>query len=58
MLRYRFVCMFSMTLLPGYPDYPGYRGFRGRGLHSSTFQLNLSTLCGIGVAVRGCLGGV
>ena len=28
----------------------------GRGLHSSTFQLNLSAFCGIGGAFRGCLG--
>jgi len=27
----------------------------GRGLHSSTFQLNLSALNGIGRAHRGCL---
>jgi len=26
----------------------------GRGLHSSTFQLNVSALCGIGGAFRGC----
>jgi len=26
-----------------------------RGLHSSTFQLNLSALCGIGGARRGCV---
>jgi len=26
----------------------------GRGLHSSTFQLNLSALYGIGGALRGC----
>jgi hypothetical protein len=31
-------------------------GGAGRGLHSFPFQLNLSTLCGIGGAVRGCLG--
>ena len=30
----------------------------GRGLHSSTFQLNLSAFCGIGDAFRDCLGGV
>jgi len=30
----------------------------GRGLHSSTFRLNLSALCGIGSALRGCSGGV
>ena len=29
-----------------------------RGLHSSTFQLNISAFCGIGGALRGCLGGV
>jgi hypothetical protein len=29
-----------------------------RGLHSSTFQLNLSAFCGIGVAFRGCFEGV
>ena len=28
----------------------------GRGLHSFTFQLNVSTLYGIGGASRGCLG--
>jgi len=28
----------------------------GRGLHSSTSQLNASALCGIGGACRGCLG--
>jgi len=28
-----------------------------RGLHSSTFQLNLSAFCGIGGAFRGCLRG-
>jgi len=27
----------------------------GRGLHSSTFQLNLSALYGIGGARRGCV---
>jgi len=31
---------------------------KGWGLHSSTFQLNLSAFCGIGRACRGCLGGV
>ena len=30
----------------------------GRGLHSSTFQLNLSAFSGIGGAFRGCLRGV
>ena len=30
----------------------------GRGLHSSTCQLNVSAFCGIGGAFRGCLGGV
>jgi hypothetical protein len=29
-----------------------------RGLHSSTFQLNVSTFCGIKVAFGGCSGGV
>jgi hypothetical protein len=29
----------------------------GRGLHSFTFRLNVSALCGIGVACRGCLRG-
>jgi hypothetical protein len=27
----------------------------GRGLHSLTSQLNLSALCGIGGALRGCV---
>jgi len=31
---------------------------RVRGLHSSTFRLNVSAFCGIGGAFRGCLGGV
>ena len=30
----------------------------GRVSHSSTFQLNVSTFCGIGGALRGCSGGV
>jgi len=30
----------------------------GRGLHSSTVQLNLSVFCVTGGAVRGCFGGV
>ena len=30
----------------------------GRGLHSSTFQLNVSAVCGIGGAFRKCVGGV
>ena len=29
-----------------------------RGLHSSTFRLNLSDFCGIGGAFRGCVGSV
>jgi hypothetical protein len=33
-------------------------GLPGRGVHSATFQLNLSTFCGTGGAFRGCLGGV
>ena len=34
------------------------RVYTGRGLHSSTFRLNVSSLCGIRGAFRGCLGGV
>jgi len=30
----------------------------GRGLHSSSFRLNVSAFCGIGCAFRGCLGGI
>ena len=30
----------------------------GRGLHSSTFRLNVSAFCGVGGAFRGCSGGV
>jgi len=30
----------------------------GRGLHSSTFRLNVSTYCWTGGAYRGCVGGV
>jgi len=33
-------------------------GAHGRGLHSSTFRLNVSAFCGIGGAFRGCSGGV
>jgi len=29
----------------------------GRGLHSSTFWLNVSAFCGIGVTFGGCVGG-
>jgi len=36
----------------------GGAGARGRGLHSSTFQLNLSVLYWIGGARRGCVGRV
>ena len=35
-----------------------HHGVHGRGLHSSTLQLNLSAFCVTGGAVRGCLGGV
>jgi len=31
---------------------------QGRGLHSSTYQLNVNAFCRIGDALRGCLGGV
>jgi len=34
------------------------RALLGRGLHSSTFRLNVSAFCGIGVAIRGCPGAV
>ena len=34
------------------------RGTPGRGLHSSTFRLNISAYWGIGGAFEGCLGGV
>ena len=37
---------------------PLSRRTRGRGLHSSTFRLNVSALCGVGGAIRDCLGGV
>jgi len=37
---------------------PTMRQAGGRGLHSSSFRLNVSALCGIGAAFRGCLGGV
>jgi hypothetical protein len=33
------------------------RNMGGRGLHSSTFRLNVSAFCGMGGAFRGCLGG-
>jgi hypothetical protein len=35
----------------------GGRTAGGRGLNSSIFQLNVSAFCGIGCALRGCLGG-
>jgi len=34
------------------------RGVAGRGVHSSTFWLNVSGFCGIEGVIRGCLGGV
>ena len=39
---------------------PSWRNIRvnGRGLHPSTFRLNVSAFCGIGGAYRGSLGGV
>ena len=37
---------------------PPRSGPCGRGLHSSTIQLNVSDFCGIGVAFMGYLGGV
>ena len=42
----------------GVASFPGLtlvRPAAGRGLHSSTFQLNLSALYGIGGARRGCV---
>jgi hypothetical protein len=36
----------------------GEGGNGGRGLHSSTFRLNVSAFCGIGGTFRGCLGSV
>ena len=33
-----------------------HAGHHGRGLHSFTFQLNVSAFCGIGVAYRGAFG--
>ena len=36
----------------------GKVSLHGRGLHSFTFQLNVSAFCGIGGAFRGGLGGV
>jgi len=53
-------CLYSMTLLSGAraADSAGSGGCRGagRGLHSSTFRLTVSALCGTGGAFRGCLG--
>jgi hypothetical protein len=37
---------------------PAHLLLTGRGLHSSTFWLNVSAFCGVGGAFRGCLGGV
>ena len=39
-----------------HPDEPGGRRHAGRGLHLSTFRLNLSAFCGIGGTLRRCLG--
>jgi len=36
----------------------GGGGAFGRGLHSLTFQLNVSAFCGIGVAFKVCSGAV
>jgi hypothetical protein len=51
---------------PAAPPYTALRNifiaqampFVGRGLHLSTFRLNLSAFCGIWGAFRSCLGGV
>jgi len=47
-----------MAFIPG----SGRGGSSGRGLHSSTFRLNVTAFCGRGVTFsglfRGCLGGV
>jgi len=56
-------CMPGMPGIPGIiPCIPGIPPAMPmphiRGLHSSTFQLNLSAYCGIGGACKGCLGGV
>jgi len=40
-----------------YGAYEGAVEVVGRGLHSSTFRLNVSALCGIRGAFRGCLRG-
>ena len=53
LLAGRVAAGFTLNLL----DTPGL--LDGRGLHSSTFRLNVSAFCGIGGAFRGgCLGGV
>jgi hypothetical protein len=53
----------SRTAYPAHPVSPSRGGEHvappgGRGLHSSTFRLNLCAFRGIGGAFRGCLGGV
>jgi len=45
-----FLCFFSVL--------GSGQGSDSRGLHSSTFRLNVSTFCGIGGVFRGCLGSV
>ena len=37
-------------------SHPNIVNIIGKGLHSSTLQLNLSAFCGIGGARRGCPG--
>ena len=53
----------SMAMKSGCARYPRVVGSvaslpYSRGLHSFPFQFNLSTLCGMGGALRGNLGGV
>jgi len=47
---------------PAWPPHAAWRRPRcapwSRGLHLSTFRVNLSALCGMGGECRGCVGGV
>jgi len=51
-------CVEPLAMFNTWPEWVRREMVWGRGLRSFTFRLNLSAFCGIGGALRGCLGGV